>query len=114
MAESDQFAQSWLQHWSLRYLGALLTAAIALAIWWLWPVMHRDPFVVFIAAVIISTRLFGFGPALLCTLASAFALDYFALDQRHLGFEISASDWERLLIFVSVSLVTAGLARKRT
>ena len=114
MADSDQFAQSWLQHWSLRYLGALLIAAIALAIWWLWPVMHQDPFVVFVAAVIISTRLFGFGPALLCTLASAFALDYFAFDLRHLEFELSASAWERLLIFISVSLVTAGLARKRT
>jgi two-component system CheB/CheR fusion protein len=114
MAVSDHSALSWLQHWSVRYIGALLAASIALAIWWSWSVMHQDPFAVFIAAVIVSARLFGFGPALLCTIASAFALDYFAFDLRHLGFDLSASVWERLLIFVLISLVTAGLARKRS
>ena len=114
MAVSAHSALSWLQHWSVRYIGALLAASVALIIWWSWPVMHQDPFAIFIAAVIISARLFGFGPALLCTFASAAALDYFAFDLRNRGFELSISDWERVLIFVLVSLVTAGLARKRT
>ncbi|PYV52910.1 MAG: hypothetical protein DMG91_18305 [Acidobacteria bacterium] len=114
MAVSANSALSWLQHWSVRYIGALLAASVALIIWWSWPVMHQDPFAIFIAAVIISARLFGFGPALLCTFASAAALDYFAFDLRNRGFELSISDWERVLIFVLVSLVTAGLARKRT
>ena len=114
MANSDGMSRAWLQHWAIRYGGAVSTAACALAIWWIWPVMHKDPFAIFISAVIISAHLFGFGPALLCTFASAAALDYFAFDVRHLGLELSISDWERLLIFVLLSLVTAGLARKRT
>ena len=47
-----------------------LATGIALGIWSLWPVMHEDPFAVFIAAVIVVARFFGFGPALLCTTSS--------------------------------------------
>lgn len=114
MADNDGMSRAWLQHWVLRYGGALTAAGCALALWWVWPVMHSDPFAIFIAAVIISAHLFGFGPALLCTFASAAALDYFAFDLRHLGFALNVSNWERLLIFVLLSLVTAGLARKRS
>ena len=101
------------QHWSLRYAGALITTGIALIIWFLWPVMHRDPFSIFIAAVIVSARFFGFGPGLLCTVASGLALDYFALEP-HFSFAISADDYARLSVFIAVSVLTSGLARQRS
>jgi PAS domain S-box-containing protein len=98
--------------WRLRYAGALGATAIALWAWYLWPVMHQDPFIVFLAAVIVSASIFGFGPAVLCTVASVFALDYFTFWPRF-SFALSANDAERLGIFVLVSVLTAGLARQR-
>jgi len=112
---SHQLNHSLLrQHWLVRYGAALAATAMALGIWFMWPAMHQTPFVIFIAAVIVSARFFGFGPALLCTIASALALDYFVFASFHLNFKLSASDSERLVVFVLVSLLTAGLARQRT
>ena len=102
------------QHWLVRYGAALSATAIALAIWFIWPLMHQDPFAIFLAAVIASARFFGFGPALLSTIASAVALDYFAFSSFHLTFRLSATDSERMIVFILVSLLTAGLARQRT
>jgi PAS domain S-box-containing protein len=79
----------------------------------MWPVMRQDPFVIFITAVIVSARFLGFGPALLCTAASGIAIDYFALEPRF-SFSLSANDYGRLLVFVAVSILTAGLARQRS
>jgi two-component system, chemotaxis family, CheB/CheR fusion protein len=111
--EPTAFDPLW-QHWSLRYGSALAATTLALAIWYVWPAMHRDPFIVFLAAVITSARFLGFGPALLCTGASALALDYFAFASYHLSLRLSATDCERLVVFILVSLLTAGLARKRS
>jgi len=102
------------QHWTLRYVGALAATGIALWTWFLWPVMHQDPFAVFITAVIISARFFGFGPALLCTAASALALDYFVFASYHLSLRLTANDAERMAVFVLVAILTAGLARQRS
>src|SRR5216684_1065079 len=102
------------QHWTLRYGGALATTGVALWTWFLWPVMHQDPFAVFITAVIISARFFGFGPALLCTAASALALDYFAFASYHLSLRLIANDAERMAVFVLVAILTAGLAHQRS
>ena len=96
-----------------RAAGALLCSVIALAIWFLWPVMHEDPFSIFIAAVIVAARFFGFGAALLCTAASAGELWYFLIDP-HLKFAISSNDFDRLIVFIAVSVLTAGLARQRS
>lgn len=98
--------------WIWRYAASLAASAIALAIWFLSPVMHADPFAIFIAAVIVSARFFGFGPALFCTATSAMALDYFVFPPP--GVWISRFDVERLLVFVVVSILTAGLARQRS
>ena len=97
----------------IRSGGALLATAVALAIWFLWPVMHEDPFTIFIAAVIVAARFFGFGAALLCTALSASTLWYLAIDPRF-TFAISARDSERLAVFIGVSVLTAGLARQRS
>jgi two-component system, chemotaxis family, CheB/CheR fusion protein len=112
---SDQLNLSqFRQHWVVRYGAAFAATAIALGIWFMWPVMHQDPFAIFITAVIVSARFFGFGPALLSTISSALALDYFVFASFHLSFGLSTKDSERLLVFVLVSLLTAGLARQRT
>ena len=102
------------QHWTLRYGGALAATGIALWTWFLWPVMHQDPFAVFITAVIISARFFGFGPALLCTAASALALDYFVFASYHLSLRLSANEAERMAVFVLVAILATGLARQRS
>jgi PAS domain S-box-containing protein len=101
------------QHWSIRYGGALAATGIAGWVWFLWPVMHQDPFVIFIAAVIVSARLFGFGPALLCTAASVTAIDFFVFTP-HFSIVLSSTNYERLVVFVTVSVLTAGLARQRS
>ncbi|MBZ5721621.1 MAG: PAS domain S-box protein [Acidobacteriia bacterium] len=100
------------QHWAVRFGAALLATAVALWIWFLWPVMHEDPFAIFIAAVIVTARFFGFGPALLCTGSSVAALAYFVFPPT--GFEVGPKDSERLLVFVLVAILTAGLARQRS
>lgn len=100
------------RHWTVRYGGALLATVIALNIWFLWPVMHEDPFAIFIAAVIVSARFFGFGPAVLCTASSAGVLAYFVFPP--VGFQVSSTDSARLVVFVLVATLTAGLARQRS
>src|SRR5277367_491983 len=101
------------RHWTLRYAGALVASGAALGIWFLWPIMRQGPFAIFIAAVIVSARFLGFGPALLCTAASGLAIDYFIFDP-HFSFFLSASDYGRVLVFIAVSILTAGLARQRS
>src|SRR5580693_6385341 len=98
---------------ALRYSVALAATGVALGIWFLWSVMRQDPFAIFIAAVIVSARFAGFGPALLCTAASSLAIDYFIFEPRF-SFSISANDYGRLFVFIAVAVLTAGLARQRS
>jgi PAS domain S-box-containing protein len=75
--------------------------------------MRQDPFAIFIAAVVVSARYLGFGPALLCTASSGLAIDYFAFEPRF-SLLLSDHDYARLLVFVAVSILTASLARQRS
>jgi two-component system CheB/CheR fusion protein len=75
--------------------------------------MHRDPFVIFILAVVFIARFFGFGPAVLCTFTSALVLDYFIF-RPTMGIAISENELERVGIFVLISVLVAGLARQRS
>jgi two-component system CheB/CheR fusion protein len=111
IAQSN-FGRKWLL-WTLRYTVALTATGIALGIWFLWPIMRLDPFVIFLAAVIVSARFAGFGPALLCTAASGLAIDYFIFEPRF-SFALSANDYGRLLVFIAVSILAASLARQRS
>lgn len=102
--------------WSDRvawYASAIAATALSWCIWALWPVMHRDPFVIFILAVVFIARFYGFGPAVVCTFTSAIALDYFVFRPR---FEIPFSEVElqRIGLFVLISVLVAGLARQRS
>src|SRR5437016_5475221 len=95
------------------YGSALAATALSWCIWWLSPVMHQDPFVIFILAVVFVARFFGFGPAVLCTFSSALVLDYFVFGPKS-GIEISQTELQRVGIFVLISVLVAGLARQRS
>jgi len=111
IAQSDP-GWKWRQR-TLRYSVALAATGVALGIWFLWPVMRKDPYAIFIAAVIVSARYAGFGPALLCTAASGLAIDYFVFEPRF-SFAISPNEYGRLFVFIAVSILTASLARQRS
>jgi two-component system CheB/CheR fusion protein len=101
--------------WSDRvawYVSALAATALSWCIWWLSPVMHQDPFVIFILAVVFIARFYGFGPAVVCTFSSALVLDYFIFEPRGLG--LSEIELQRVAIFALISVLVAGLARQRS
>ncbi len=102
--------------WSDRvawYASAVAATALSWCIWWLSPVMHQDPFVIFILAVVFIARFFGFGPAVLCTFSSALVLDYFVFRSR-LGIAFSQNELQRVSVFILISVLVAGLARQRS
>src|SRR5713226_441503 len=82
-------------------------------IWALSPVMHHDPFVIFILGGVFTARFFGCGPAVLCTFSSALVLDYFVFRPR-LGVAASEIEFQRVGVFVLISVLVAGLARQRS
>ncbi len=103
-------------HWSDRiawYGSALGATALAWCVWALNPVMHKDPFVVFILAVVFTARSLGFGPAVLCTFSSALVLDYFVFRSR-MWSGVTGDELQRVGVFVLISLLVAGLARQRS
>jgi PAS domain S-box-containing protein len=63
--------------------------------------------------VVFMARFFGFGPALLCTFASALVLDY-SMFRPRLGAALSANEFGRLGLFVLIAVLVAGLARQRS
>lgn len=102
--------------WSDRvaeYASAIAATTIAWCIWWLWPVMHEDPFAIFLLAVVFIARVYGFGPAVVCTFSSALVVDY-AMFRPRLDIPLSEPELQRLGFFVLISLIVAGLARQRT
>ena len=106
------FEPRW-SDWLAWYATALAATALSWCIWWLSPVAHQDPFVVFMLGVVFMARFFGFGPALLCTFASALVLDYTMFRPR-LGAALSENEFGRLGLFVLIAVLVAGLARQRS
>lgn len=102
--------------WSDRvaqYASAIAATTIAWCIWWLWPVMHEDPFAIFVLAVVFIARIYGFGPAVVCTFSSALVLDY-AMFRPQISVPLTEPELQRLGFFILISLIVAGLARQRT
>jgi len=102
--------------WSDRvawYASAIAATALSWCIWALSPVMHQDPFVIFVLAVVFIARFYGFGPAVVCTFTSALVLDYFVFRPRFAG-SFSEIELQRIGIFVLISVLVAGLARQRS
>src|ERR1700687_2039033 len=102
--------------WSDRvawYGSVLAASALSGCIWALSPVMHQDPFVIFILGVVFTARFFGFGPAVLCTFSSALVVDYFVFRPR-MGVAVSEIELQRVGVFILISVLVAGLARQRS
>ena len=102
--------------WSDRvawYASAIAATALSWCIWRLSPVMHQDPFVIFILSVVFIARFYGFGPAVVCTFSSALLLDY-AIFRPTLSTPITELELQRLGVFILISVLVAGLARQRS
>jgi two-component system CheB/CheR fusion protein len=98
----------------VQYGGATLTAWVALSLWSLSPFLRRDPFALFLAAVVVTARFFGFGPALFCSLLSTACLNFLVLP---LGFRFAlhtVEDLERLAAFLAIAVLVGSLARQKT
>jgi PAS domain S-box-containing protein len=105
--------RSFRLNWPMRYGGALLSVGAAVAVWSLTGLMHRDPFAIFVLAVVAIARFLGFGPAVFGTALSVIAIDYIGFEPRF-SMGINASDLGRLSIFVIISLLAASLARQKS
>jgi PAS domain S-box-containing protein len=106
-------ARSFRLNWPMRYGAALLSVTAAVALWSLTGLMHRDPFAIFVLAVVVIARFLGFGPAVFGTALSVIAIDYFGFEPRF-SMGVHASDFGRLAVFVIISLLAASLARQRS
>jgi len=103
---------------SLRAYGfalAVSTFAIVLT-QLLLPLMERNLFLLFLAAVTISTWYGGPGPGLLSTVSAIFAANLFFLHPVRSYLFPNLEDFQRLGIFVlvAVAIVSLGAARRRS
>jgi PAS domain S-box-containing protein len=105
------------RHWGssgwISYTFGLVSAWVALSLWAISSLMHDTPFSLFVAAVVVTARFAGFGPALLCTVVSALFLDYFVF-LPGFAFSTSSADLQRLAVFLGISVVVGSLARQRS
>lgn len=98
---------------TMRYAWAILAAAVALLIWFGSPLLHTDPFAIFLLAVVACARFLGFGPAMLCAGLSMLAIDYFVYDPPY-SLNVHTTDLARLSVFSVISLLAASVARQRS
>jgi two-component system, chemotaxis family, CheB/CheR fusion protein len=96
----------------LPYAGAAVAVWVGLSLWSLSPILHRDPFALFLAAVVVAARFFGFGPALFSSLLSTACL-HFVIFRRFTLTGGSADDLERLAIFLAIAILVGTLARQK-
>ncbi|HLX86677.1 MAG TPA: ATP-binding protein [Terriglobales bacterium] len=98
----------------LCYGGAALAVWVALCLWTFSPVLHRHPFAILLAAVLFTTRFLGFGPAVFSSLLAVMAMDFFVVPP-YFSFGIQTSaDFERLSVFVVISMFGASMARQKS
>ena len=98
----------------VQYGSAVVVAWVALSLWTFSPILHRHPFALFLAAVVVTARFFGVGPALLCCAVSTACLDFVVFLPRY-SFDLNTrDDAERLAVFVALAVLVGSLARQRT
>src|SRR5215470_13148311 len=95
------------------YAGGAVAVWVGLSLWTLSPAVHRDPFALFLAAVVVAARFFGFGPALFASLLSTACL-HFVILQRFALTGASADDLQRLTVFLAIAVLVGSLARQKT
>ncbi len=94
----------------VQYGGAALAVWVALSLWTFSAVLHRNPFALFLAAVLFTARFLGFGPAVFCSLVSTACLEFFVFPfSLHTG-----ADLERLAVFLAISVFAGSMARQKT
>jgi PAS domain S-box-containing protein len=98
----------------VRYGGAVVMVWIALSLWSLFPILHRSPFALFLAAVVLTARFFGLGPALFCSALSTVCLDFVVFSPRLSVALHTRNDLERLVVFLALALLVGGLSRQKT
>jgi PAS domain S-box-containing protein len=101
------------QHPIFRYSEAALFCGAALAAWFVIPALHPYPFMLFLTAVIFSTRFAGLGPGILAVCLSLIILDYIVLSP-HFQFMFNTDTLIQLLVFVAISVLVGSLARQRS
>ena len=97
----------------LRYGGAALSVWLALSLWSVSPVFHHHSFALFLAAVLLTARFLGFGPALFCSLLSTACLDFFVIVPRF-SFSLSSGDLQNLGAFLALSVFAGSMARQKS
>ena len=91
----------------------MLAVWLALSLWSLLPVFHRHSFALFLAAVLLTARFLGFGPALFCSLLSTACLDFFVIVPRF-SFSLSSGDLQELGAFLALSVFAGSMARQNS
>ncbi len=98
----------------VQYGGAALAVWVALSLWALSPVLQRHLFALLLAAVLLTARFLGFGPAVFCSLVSTACLDFFGFPP-YFSFGIrSSADLEQLAAFLAISVFASSMARQKT
>ncbi len=97
----------------IRYGVAVLLVGAALAGNLLPFAGQKLPFIFFFAAVALTARVCGFGPALLASLFSAVLADFFFLGTQSV-FSFAPSDLVQLFIFLFVSTIVASVALQKS
>ena len=98
----------------VQYGGAALAVWVALSLWALSPVLQRHLFALLLAAVLLTARFLGFGPAVFCSLVSTACLDFFGVPP-YFSFGIrSEADLEQLAAFLAISVFAGSMARQKT
>jgi two-component system, chemotaxis family, CheB/CheR fusion protein len=92
---------------------SVLSVAGALMVWLGVPLLHHDPFAIFLLAVVACARFLGVGPAVLCAALSMVSIDYFVFEPRF-TFSTGPEDIARLCVFLGISLLAASVARQRS
>jgi PAS domain S-box-containing protein len=100
---------AWVQ-----YAEAAIAVWVALSLWTFAAVLHRHLFSLLLAAVMLSARFLGFGPAVFSSFVSAICLDFFALPPYHSLRVGSAADVERLAAFLVIAVFASSMARQKT
>lgn len=99
----------------VHYLVAILTVAITTELTSLSPILvEKSPYMMFYAAVTFTAWYGGMWPAILATIASAFAANYFFIHPIN-ALTLGWSDAVQVAVFIQVSLLSSSLneARKR-
>jgi len=99
---------------ALQYAAAALVVWFALSLWTFSPILHRHLFSLLLAAVLVTARFLGFGPAVFSALVSTACLDFFYMSPYFRFAVHSSAEAERLAVFLVISIFAGSMARQKT